>query len=88
MARVDIKVNIIALENVFYPCKIGRASYGSRPGIGRCYQIQTPAGACTIEKDMWSRNVKFLKSSGAQAIIKFADLQIAEIVRHQFYVWP
>jgi len=49
MANFDIIVYIIARENVFHPCKIGRASYGvrlisynavraphgARPGIGR-----------------------------------------------------
>jgi len=49
MANFDIIVYIIARENVFHPCKIGRALYGVRlisynavlapyrawPGIGR-----------------------------------------------------
>jgi len=55
-----------------------------RPAIGRCYHIQTPAGALTI-CDHSKENS--LKSSGAQTIIKFAgDVQIAEIVRLQFFV--
>ena len=53
-------------------------------GIGRCYHIQTPAGARTICDHA---REKSLKSSGARAIIKFAgDVQIAEIVRCQFYL--
>jgi len=62
MANFDINVYIIAHENLFHACKISRAPhdvrlisykasrspFGARPGIGRCYYIQTPAGAHTI----------------------------------------
>ena len=70
-----INVLIIAREN---SCKISRAPYG------RCYHIQTPAGARTICDHA---REKSLKSSGARAIIRFAgDVQIAEIVRCMFYL--
>jgi len=59
MANFDIHIFIIAREN---SCKIDRAPYGVRlisynagrapydvvSGIGRCFHIQTPAGARTI----------------------------------------
>jgi len=62
MTNFDVIVYIIARENVFHPCKIGRslygvrliyynavrAPYGARQGIGRGYHIQTPAAARTI----------------------------------------
>jgi len=64
--------------------KADRAPYGARPGIGRCYHIQTPAGACT-KCDHAKK--KRQKSSDARANLKIAgDLQIAEIVRRHFYL--
>ena len=81
MANFYIHIFIIAREN---SCKIDRAPYGARPGIGRCFHIQTPAGARTICDHAKENSYK---SSGARAIIKFAgDVQIAEIVRCQFYL--
>jgi len=82
-ANFDIKVYTIAHENLFHPCKIGRAPYGVRlisynagqapynvrPGIVGCYHIH-------IICDRARENSN--KSSGAMSIIKFAgDVQIA-----------
>jgi len=88
IANFDINIFIIARENWFHPYKIGRAPYGvrlisynagrapygSQSGIGRCYHLQTPAGARTT-CDHTRENS--LKSPGALVIIKFAgDVQI------------
>ena len=77
MANSNINVHIIARENLFHPCKIGRAPYGVRLisyNAGRApYNVQTGIGLC-------------YQMSGARAIIKFAgDVHIAEILRCQFY---
>jgi len=77
IANFDINVFIIARENWFHPCKIGRtpygvrlisynagrAPYGSQSVIGRCYHLQTPAGA---RKTCDHTREKSLKSSGAR----------------------
>jgi len=84
MAHFDINEFTIAPEN---SPKIGRSlttPYGARPGIGRCFHIQTPAGARAICDHARENS---LKSSCSRAIIKFAgDVQIGEIVRCQFYL--
>ena len=41
MANDDLHIYIIAREKWFNLCKICRVPYGARPGIGRCYNIQT-----------------------------------------------
>jgi len=97
MVNVDINVYIIAHENL---CKISWVLYSvwlisyntcwaparSRGRACLCYHIQTPARARTICDHARENSYK---SSGAQATIKFAgDVQIAEIIRCQFYLWP
>jgi len=80
-----ILVLTYTLLHVNIPKIADRPPYGSRLCIGRCFHIQTPAGACTIcdhaRKICW-------KTSGFRTIIKFAGyLQVAEIVPRQFYLW-
>jgi len=90
MANFDVNVYIIARDN---SCKIGRAPYGVRlifyndgraPADVFIYRRRTaPVRYVTTQEKILK------KSSGARAIIKFAgDVQIAEIVRCQFYLWP
>jgi len=63
--RIMILIYTSLHVEMFYPYKIGRVSYGARlisinpcrapygarPGIGRCYHIQTSTGARTICED-------------------------------------
>ena len=78
MANDYIHIYIIARENVFYQSKIcrapydvrsisinaGRALYGTRPGIGRYYHIQTLKKVIlwtNVISLMWAFGVDILK---------------------------
>ena len=92
-------VYITAPGHLFHPFKIGRTPYGARL-ISKKYRqgaVRCPAGnhpMLSYTDDSRTRTIRdhtkniSPKSTGARAILKFAcDLQIAEIVRQQFYLW-
>jgi len=89
VTSVDLNVYIIEREHLFHPCKIGRASYKTfwSPNTPVHWPMLSYSDASRLPYDLWPRKKK--QSFGAWAILKFAgNLQIANNVRWQFYLWP